>query len=288
MRRTGATRKIGNPRLALEMGVLDEILSTKRDEVTVLHRPETAELLRRSALYALPTRDFAGALRREDGRLAVIAEIKRRSPSKGDLAPDLDAAITAKDYEQGGASALSVLTDQLWFGGTVDDLQAVHAAVELPILRKDFTIDAVQVYETRAIGADAILLILAALPDDGLVRDLQELAWSLGLAVLVESHSAAELDRALALDARMVGVNARDLSTFAEDLQLAAGLAARIPSEVIAIAESAIRSPDDAALMAACGYDAVLVGEALVRSPDPTALAGALRAPAVNERGSEL
>ena len=270
------------------MGVLDEILSTKRDEVTVLHRPETAALLRRSALDALPTRDFAGALRREDGTLAVIAEIKRRSPSKGDLAPDLDAAITAKAYEQGGASALSVLTDQVWFGGTVDDLQSVHAAVELPILRKDFTIDAVQVYETRAIGADAILLILAALPDDALVRDLQELAWSLGLAVLVEAHSAAELDRALALDARIVGVNARDLSTFAEDRQLAADLAARIPSGVVAVAESAIRSPDDAALMAASGYEAVLVGEALVRSPDPAALAGALRAPAVNQRGREL
>src|SRR4051812_42467474 len=140
------------------MTVLDEILATKRDEVTVLHRPETAELLRRSALSAPPTRDFAGALRRDDGTLAVIAEIKRRSPSKGDLAPDLDAPVTAKDYERGGASAISVLTDRPYFGGTVEDLQAVHDAVGLPILRKDFTVDAVQVYETRAIGADAILL----------------------------------------------------------------------------------------------------------------------------------
>jgi indole-3-glycerol phosphate synthase len=267
------------------MGVLDEILSTKRDEVTVLHRPETVALLQRTALAALPPRDFADALRREDGTLGVIAEIKRRSPSKGELAPDLDAAITAKDYERGGASALSVLTDQLWFGGTVEDLQAAHAAVELPILRKDFTIDPVQVYETRAIGADAILLILAALPDDHLVGELQDLAWSLGLAVLVEAHSAAEVDRALALGARIVGVNARDLSTFSEDLDLAAELVARIPSEVVAVAESAIRRAEDAARMAGCGYDAVLVGEALVRSSDPASLAGEMRAPSVNERG---
>ncbi len=166
--------------------------------------------MRRTALDAPPTRDFAGALRREDGTLAVIAEIKRRSPSKGDLAPDLDAAITAKDYERGGASALSVLTDRPYFGGTVEDLQAAHTAVELPILRKDFTIDAVQVYETRAIGADAILLILAALPDDHVVRDLQELAWTLGLAVLVEAHSEVGARSGLALGARIVGVNARE------------------------------------------------------------------------------
>jgi indole-3-glycerol phosphate synthase len=267
------------------MGVLDQILSSKRDEVTVLHRPETAALLQRTALAALPPRDFAGGLRRDDGTLAVIAEVKRRSPSKGDLAPDLDVAMIAKDYERGGASALSVLTDELWFGGLVEDLQAAHAAVELPILRKDFTIDPVQVYEARAIGADAILLILAALPDDHLARELQDLAWTLGLAVLVEAHSAAEVDRALALGARIVGVNARDLSTFAEDLDLAAALLARIPPEVIAVAESAIRSPNDAARMAECGYDAVLVGEALVRSDDPAALAAEMRAPSVNRRG---
>jgi indole-3-glycerol phosphate synthase len=267
------------------MTVLDEILATKRDEVTVLHRPETRDLLRRRALDAPPPRDFAAALRRADGRVAVIAEIKRRSPSKGDLDPDLDPAVTAKSYERGGAAALSVLTDQVWFGGTVADLQTARATVEVPILRKDFTIDAVQVYEARAIGADAVLLILAALPDDELVRDLQDLAWSLDLAVLVEAHDAHEVDRAVTVGARIIGVNARDLTTFAEHLDAAAQLAARIPEETIAVAESAIRSPDDAARMAACGFDAVLVGEALVCSSDPAALAAALGSSPVKPRG---
>jgi indole-3-glycerol phosphate synthase len=267
------------------MGVLDEILMVKRDEVTVLHRPQTQDLLRMTALAAPATRDFAAALRREDGTLAVIAEIKRRSPSKGELALDLDAALTAKDYERGGAAAISVLTDHAFFGGTVEDLQAVSASVQVPILRKDFTIDPVQVYETRAIGADAILLILSALPDDAVVHDLQDLAWSFGLAVLVEAHDAAEVERALALEARIVGVNARNLSTFDEHLDLVADLSRHIPSEVIAVAESAIRSPEDAHRMAEAGFDAVLVGEALVRAPDAATLVAALRDVKVNERG---
>ncbi len=266
------------------MGVLDEILRAKRDEVTVLHRPQTQELLRRTALDAPPTRDFAAALRRDDGSLAVVAEIKRRSPSKGDLAPDLDPELTAKEYERGGASAISVLTDHGFFGGTVADLQAVRATTTVPVLRKDFTIDPVQVYETRAIGADAILLILAALPDDGVVRDLQDLARSLGLAVLVEAHDPAEVDRALALRADTVGVNARNLSTFDEHLDVVAGLSASIPPEVVAVAESAIRSPEDAHRMADAGFDAVLVGEALVRAPDAATLVAALRGVKVADR----
>jgi indole-3-glycerol phosphate synthase len=267
------------------MSVLDEILSTKRDEVTVLHRPQTRDLLRETALAAGPTRDFAAALRREDGHLAVIAEIKRRSPSKGDLAPDLDPALTAKEYERGGASAISVLTDRAYFGGAVADLQVARETVAVPVLRKDFTIDSVQVYETRAIGADAILLILSALPDDSVVRDLHELASSLGLAVLVEAHDAAEVDRALALEARIVGVNARNLSTFNEHLDLVADLGARIPADVIAVAESAIRRPEDARQMAQAGFDAVLVGEALVRADDAAKLVGELGEATVNERG---
>jgi indole-3-glycerol phosphate synthase len=260
------------------MGVLDEILRAKRDEVTVLHRPQTQDLLRRTALDAPPTRDFAAALRRVDGTLAVVAEIKRRSPSKGDLAPDLDPELTAKEYERGGASAISVLTDHGFFGGTVADLQAV------PVLRKDFTIDPVQVYETRAMGADAILLILAALPDDGVVRDLQDLARSLELSILVEAHDLAEVDRALSLDAHIVGVNARNLSTFDEHLDLVAELSTRVPADVVAVAESAIRSPEDAHRMAAAGFDAVLVGEALVRAPDAATLVAALRDVKVDER----
>jgi indole-3-glycerol phosphate synthase len=253
------------------MTVLDEILATKRDEVTMLHRPEVRDLLRARALEAPPARDFACALRPDAGTIGVVAEIKRRSPSKGDLAPDLDPALTAKAYAAGSASCLSVLTDQPWFGGTVEDLHAARGACELPVLRKDFTIDEVQVYEARAIGADAVLLIVAALPDDALLRDLHDLAVGLGLAVLVESHDDAELERALSIGARIVGVNARNLGTFAEDLTVGERLAARVPADVVAIAESAIRSVDDAARMAAAGFDAVLVGEMLVRSADATA-----------------
>jgi indole-3-glycerol phosphate synthase len=265
------------------MTVLDEILATKRDEVTMLHRPEVRDLLRARALGAPPVRDFAGALRPPAGAVGVVAEIKRRSPSKGDLAPDLDPALTAKAYAAGGAACLSVLTDQPWFGGTVDDLHAARDACELPVLRKDFTIDEVQVYEARAIGADALLLIAAALPDRTLLRDLHDLAVGLGLAVLVEAHDDAELERALGIGARIVGVNARDLGTFAEDLTVGERLARRVPADVVAIAESAIRSVDDAARMAAAGFDAVLVGELLVRAADATAtvreLAAVARAP---------
>ena len=251
------------------MTVLDEILATKRDEVTMLHRPEVRDLLRARALDAPAARDFAGALRPASGALGVVAEIKRRSPSKGDLAHD--PALTAKAYAAGGAACLSVLTDLPWFGGTVDDLHAARAACELPVLRKDFTIDEVQVYEARAINADALLLIVAALPDDSLLRDLHDLAVGIGLAVLVETHDDAELERALGIGARIVGVNARNLGTFAEDLTIGERLASRVPPDVVAIAESAIRSVDDARRMAAARFDAVLVGEMLVRATDPTA-----------------
>lgn len=266
------------------MGVLDEILSAKRDEVTLLHRPEVRDALTRTAWDAPPPRDFVAALRRGDGRLAVIAELKRRSPSKGELAPDLDPELTAKRYESGGAAAMSVLTDRTFFGGSIDDLRVARDTTHLPVLRKDFVIDPVQVYETRAIGADAVLLILAALPDDSVVRDLMALARALRLTALVEAHDARELDRAVALGASVVGVNARDLGTFAEDIGRSAELAARIPTEVVAVAESAVRSGEDAATMAAAGFDAVLVGEALVRSPDPTTLLHDLTRPSVDPR----
>jgi len=251
--------------------VLDEILATKRDEVTMLHRPEVRDLLRASALAAPLPRDFAAALRPHEGTIGVIAEIKRRSPSKGELAPQLDPALTAKAYAAGGAACLSVLTDQQYFGGTVDDLRAARDVCDLPVLRKDFVIDEVQIYEARAIGADAALLIVAALPDTTMLRDLHDLAIGLGLAVVVETHDDAELERALAIGARIVGVNARDLGTFVEDLTVGERLAARVPASVVAVAESAIRSVDDAARMATAGFDAVLVGEMLVRAADPAA-----------------
>jgi indole-3-glycerol phosphate synthase len=261
--------------LASAMSVLDEILATKRDEVTLLHQPATRDIVRRAALEAPPTRDFVGRLlhqARDEGRLGVIAEIKRRSPSKGDLAPDLDAAATAARYASGGATCLSVLTDGPFFGGSVADLHAARdAAGDTPVLRKDFTIDADQVYETRGIGADAILLIVAAIRDRSLLRDLHDLADELGLAALVEVHDERELDVALGVGARLVGINARDLGDFHEDLSLGERLVAHLPAEVVAVAESAIRSPADARRMAAAGFDAVLVGEALVRTDDPAA-----------------
>lgn len=266
--------------------VLDHILTRKRDEVTLLRQPQTRDLLRRTALDAAPARDFAGALRRADGRIAVIGELKRRSPSKGELAPDLDPATTAKAYEAGGAAALSVLTDAPFFDGRVDDLVQARAATSIPVLRKDFTIDEIQVYESRAIGADAILLIAAAVTDDSLLADLHALATELGLAVVVEAHDAAEIERALAAGAAVVGVNNRNLATFDEDLGVGERLAAMLPRHVVGVAESAVRSAEDARRLGAVGFDAVLVGEALVRAADPAALVRDLATVPVDRRSS--
>lgn len=253
------------------MGVLDEILETKSAEVARLREPQRRTALEHAAAEAPPARDLAGALRRVDGYIAVIAEFKRRSPSKGELASKLDPASTARAYEQGGAAALSVLTDGPYFDGSLEDLRAAREATHLPVLRKDFTIDPVQIYEARAAGADAILLIVTALPDDGLLADLHALALELGLAALVEVDDEEGLDRALAISGiKIVGVTNRDLRTFGEDLSIAERLAARIPDAVIAVAESAIRTPADAQRMADAGFAAVLVGEALVRATDPT------------------
>lgn len=252
--------------------VLAEIVASKRDEVATLG-PRRRELAA-AAAAAPPARDFLGAL--VGPTLGVIAEIKRRSPSKGALAPDLDPAALARAYAAGDASCLSVLTDGPYFGGGPADLVAARGAVDLPVLRKDFTVDPVQIDEARALGADAVLLIVAAL-DDGALADLHAHAVDRGLAVLVEVHDEAELDRALALRPHLIGVNARDLSSFAEDLGTGERMIDRIPAGVVAVAESAIRAPADAARMAAAGFDAVLVGEALVRSDDPGGLVQAFR-----------
>ena len=248
-------------------GVLAEIVGTKQAEVDALasRRAELAAAVR----DAPPLRDFAAALRADHVR--VIAEIKRRSPSKGELAPDLDPVATARAYAAGGAACLSVLTDGPYFGGSRDDLVAARDATSIPVLRKDFTVDPLQIDEARAMGADAVLLIVAAL-DDAQLRDLYAHARGRGLAVLVEVHDVAELERALAIDPHIVGVNARDLSTFSEDLSTGEQMITAIPPSTIAVAESAIRSVDDARRMAAAGFDAVLVGEALVRADDPAAL----------------
>jgi indole-3-glycerol phosphate synthase len=260
------------------MAILDEILATKRDEVTVLHQPATRTAIMKAATGAAPARDFGAALRRSDGRLAVVAEIKRRSPSKGDLAPDLDPEETAKVYERGGASALSVLTDKPFFGGTIDDLQIAREATALPALRKDFVLDEIQVFESRGVGADAVLLIVAAFRDDVVLADLHTLALELGLSALVEAHDEREVERAVAVGARIVGVNSRSLQTFAEDLAVAERLAGLLPADVTRVAESAVRSVEDARRMAEVGFDAVLVGEAFVRSGDPGGLVAAMAA----------
>lgn len=254
------------------MTFLDRILATKRDEVRRLRaRAREIEAL---AADAAPPRDFAGALGSAPG-LAVIAELKRRSPSKGDLAPDLDPAATARTYAAGGASALSVLTDREWFGGSLDDLVSARDACDLPVLRKDFVIDPLQVTEARAVGADAVLLIVTALSDTQL-GDLSGVAADHALTALVEVHDAGELDRALGAGCEVLGVNSRDLTTFEEDLETTRHLATAIPDGVLAVAESAIRTVDDAATVAGAGYRAALVGEALVRADDPAALVARL------------
>lgn len=214
-------------------------------------------------------RPFAAALTRSDG-FAVIAEIKRRSPSRGDLAPNLNPAELAGHYERGGAAALSVLTDAEFFAGSPADLADARLACALPVLRKDFTVDRRDVLDARLMGADAILLIVAAL-DDTELRALLALATDVGLDALVEVHDEAEADRALAAGATLVGVNQRDLTTFAVDATLARRLRPRLGPDVVAVAESGVTGPEDAAELADAGYHAVLVGEALVTSADPAA-----------------
>ena len=251
---------------------LDRILERHR-EVAHADGRSLDELIARAR--ALPnTRGFRSALAGQE-RLAVISEVKRRSPSKGDLFADLDPAVLARAYESGGASCLSVLTDQEFFGGSADDLRAARAACGLPVLRKDFTVCAHDVADARLMGADCVLLIAAALPP-GLLRDLHELATELGLDVLVEVHDEHELGQAMSIGATLVGVNQRDLVTFEVDHDRAVRVGASIPDGVVKVAESGVRGVADARSLAAAGYDAVLVGEALVTSGDPAATIAAL------------
>lgn len=215
-----------------------------------------------AALSRAPALDALAALR-PASHVKVIAEIKRSSPSRGSLAAIDDPAALARTYELGGASAISVLTEGRKFGGSLADLESVRRAVSLPVLRKDFIATPYQVYEARAAGADLVLLIVAALDDDTM-RELYDLITELGMTALVETHSAEELDRAAALGARLIGVNARDLTTFELDRDLFGRLADRFPEGAIRVAESAVLSADDVAHYRAAGADVVLVGEALV------------------------
>lgn len=216
-----------------------------------------------------PTRGFEAALRGRNA-LGVISEIKRRSPSKGDLNTSLDPAALAATYERGGAACLSVLTDEEFFGGSSDDLRAARAACSLPVLRKDFTVSELDVVDARLMGADCVLLIAVAL-DPAQLTDLHALAVEIGLDVLVEIHGEAELEHALAAGASSIGVNQRDLLTFDVDHERAVRMAGLIPSAAVKVAESGVRGGDDARRLHAAGYDAVLVGETLVTSSDPSA-----------------
>lgn len=251
---------------------LARIVEVKREEVSEL-RPRASEL-RADAEAAAPTRRFAAALSLR-AEVCLLAEIKRRSPSAGAIRQGADPVEVARAYEAGGAAALSVLTDVQFFDGSLQALRAVSEAVKLPLLRKDFVIDPLQVWEARAAGADAILLIVRILTDEELVS-LHTLAHELGMDVLVEIHDAAELERALSAGATLIGINNRDLRTFRTDLNLSFDLAPSIDPRITVVAESGIRTPEDVQRLGACGVDAILVGESLMRQDDVAAAAKAL------------
>jgi len=229
-----------------------------------------------AALAQRPALDVLAALAPSD-RVKIIAEVKRASPSRGDLAAIPDPALQARRYEEGGASVISVLTEGRRFKGSLEDLEAVKAAVTLPVLRKDFIADEYQILEARAAGADLVLLIVAALEQDVLSR-LYSFTRDLGMTALVETHSADEVDRAADLDAQLIGVNARDLSTFQLDRDLFGRLVDRIPAGAVKIAESAVLAPEDVAHYRSAGADAVLVGEALVTNDPVSTLRAFLEA----------
>jgi indole-3-glycerol phosphate synthase len=250
--------------------MLEPILEATRQRIAPLDTAALAATARRGAAIL----DFDAALRAPG--LAVIAEIKRSSPSAGPIAVGIDVAAQAQAYVAGGAAAISVLTEPQFFGGSLDDLEAVRAVVDVPVLRKDFTLHPSQIWEARAAGADAVLLIVAALPEDELAR-LVATAKEAGLAALIEVHTIAEARIARRVGGSIVGVNNRDLTTFRTDLATAESVAAHIHGQATRVAESGVSSAEGAARMAAAGYDAILVGEALVRSPDPASLVRKLR-----------
>ena len=252
---------------------LDRILDAHR-AAAAADRRDLDDLVAR-ATAAPAGRRFAAAVAEPSG-LAVIAEIKRASPSRGPLAPELDPATLARTYVAGGAACLSVLTDAQFFAGSPVDLAVARAAVDVPVLRKDFTVGAADVCDARLMGADAVLLIAAALSPQGLV-ELTALCRRIGIDALVEVHDEDELDGAMAAGATFVGVNQRDLVTFEVDTARAERVAKVIPDGIVSVAESGIRSAADAARLADAGFDAVLVGESLVTAADPAAAVAALR-----------
>ena len=252
--------------------ILERILATKRREVTLAQAMRPLTALRSDAEQRRDQRDFVGAMRRKlaVGQPAVIAEIKKASPSKGVLRADFDPAAIARSYATNGAACLSVLTDRDYFQGAPEYLGQARDASSLPALRKDFIVDAYQVVEARSLGADAILLIVAAL-NDAELREFEALAHSLGMAVLVEVHDAAELDRALRLSTPLLGINNRNLRTFETTLDTTLALLPSIPADRVVVTESGILAPADVARMRTSGIHAFLVGEAFMRAADPGA-----------------
>lgn len=252
--------------------ILQRILAVKAQEISAAqaHMPLTE--MQAAARATAPARDFVGALRAKiaAGKPAVIAEVKKASPSKGVLREQFDPAAIAATYERHGAACLSVLTDSQFFQGRLDDLKAARGACRLPVLRKDFMMDPYQIYEARAAGADCILLIVAAL-ESGRMQELEATAHELGMAVLVEVHDGAELDAALALKTPLIGVNNRNLRTFETTLDTTLGLLQKIPAERLVITESGILKPQDVEKMRANAVNGFLVGEAFMRAADPGA-----------------
>lgn len=252
--------------------ILNKIVAVKREEIAAALKRKPLAEMRFDAESRVQTRDFVGALRSKitAGKPAVIAEIKKASPSKGVLRADFIPADIAQSYAEHGAACLSVLTDRQFFQGSVDYLKQARASCGLPVLRKDFIIDAYQIYESRVMGADCILLIAACL-DDAQMKALEQLALSLDMAVLVEVHDEAELERALALKTPLLGINNRNLKTFEVTLDTTLGLLAKVPDDRILVAESGIMTPGDVKRMRDARVNAFLVGEAFMRAEDPGA-----------------
>lgn len=251
---------------------LQKILEKKKREVQKAREKLSEQVLWEQALDSGPRRGFFKRLCAEPpSGVHVIAEIKRASPSKGVLKEDLDAAAQARAYEEGGASALSVLTDRSFFGAREDDLKDARRQVRLPVLRKDFVISTYQIFESAVMGADALLLIVAAL-SDAFLREALAVCREIGMDALVETHSAEEVDRALAAGAEVVGINNRNLSTFETDISTCMRLAAKVPAGKVVVAESGIRGRMDIAAVQKAGIRCFLIGESLVKSPDPRAM----------------
>ena len=250
--------------------ILDKIVAVKLQEVAAAKTRKSLELVRADAESRVLTRDFVAAIRAKiaEGKPAVIAEVKKASPSKGVIREDFIPADIAQSYAEFGAACLSVLTDVQFFQGSVDYLKQARASCQLPVLRKDFMVDGYQIYESRCMGADAVLLIAACL-DDAQMKDMETIALGLDMAVLVEVHDQGELERALKLKTPLIGINNRNLKTFEVSLDTTLALRSQVPADRILVTESGIHTREDVLRMGAAGVNAFLVGEAFMRVPEP-------------------